>query len=268
MTTSSKTLVPSYVRDQLGPPLSMAGGFFRMCVLTGKSVFTPPFEWEEFFDRCWFIIRVALLPTMAVSVPVTVLFDFTFNILLIQVGAADISGAGAALAVITQIGPIVTVLVVAGACSTAICADLGARTIREEIDAMEVLGIDPIRRLVAPRVLAMCLVALLLNGLVSMIGLVGGFVFGVYLQNISGGAYLGSLTLVVGLPEVVIATAKAFIFGLIAGLVACYRGLTVRGGAKGLGNAVNETVVLCVVFLYAVNVVLTAIGVKFGTGAL
>ena len=132
---------------------------------------------------------------------------------------------------------------------------------------MEVLGIDPIHRLVVPRVVAMSTVAMLLNGLVSMIGLVGGYIFGVYLQNISGGAYLSTLTLVVGLPEVLVATFKAFIFGLIAGLVSCYRGLTVKGGPKGLGIAVNETVVMCVVFLYAVNVVLTAIGVRFGTGA-
>ncbi|COZ92915.1 integral membrane protein YrbE1a [Mycobacterium tuberculosis] len=68
-------------------------------------------------------------------------------------------------------------LVVAGAGSTAICADLGARTIREEIDAMEVLGIDPIHRLVVPRVLASMLVATLLNGLVITVGLVGGFLF-------------------------------------------------------------------------------------------
>jgi phospholipid/cholesterol/gamma-HCH transport system permease protein len=195
-----------------------------------------------------------------------VLFIFTFNILLIQIGAADASGAGAAIAVITQIGPIVTVLVIAGAAATAICADLGARTIREEIDAMEVLGIDPIHRLVVPRVVAATLVAALLNSLVSMVGLVGGYLFGVYLQNVSGGSYLASLTLVTGLPEVVIATIKAATFGLIAGLMGCYRGLTVRGGAKGLGTAVNETVVLCTVALYAVNVVLTTIGVRFGTG--
>jgi len=156
-------------------------------------------------------------------------------------------------------------LVVAGAGATAICADLGARTIREEIDAMEVLGIDPIHRLVVPRVAAATLIATLLNGLVSMVGLVGGFIFGVYLQNVSGGAYLSTLTLVTGLPEVVISTTKAATFGMIAGLVGCYRGLTVRGGAKGLGTAVNETVVLCVVALYAVNVVLTTIGVRFGS---
>src|SRR5438309_1194758 len=163
----------------MGPPLVLIGGFFRMCVLTGKALFRPPFQWKEFIIQCWFILRVAILPTMAISVPITALFIFTFNILLIQVGAADLSGAGAGIAVITQIGPLNTVLVIAGAASTAICADLGARTIREEIDAMEVLGIDPIHRLVVPRVVAATVVATLLNGTVITIGLVGGLIFGV-----------------------------------------------------------------------------------------
>ena len=241
------------------------GGFTKMCVLTGKAL-VRPFQWREFVLQGWFLMRVAFLPTIAVSIPLTVLLIFTLNILLREFGAADISGAGAAIGAVTQLGPLTTVLVVAGAGSTAICADLGARTIREEIDAMEVLGIDPIHRLVVPRVVAATVIATLLNGLVITVGLVGGYLFGVYLQNVSAGAYLQSLTLITGLPEVLIATIKAAVFGLIAGLVGCYRGLTTGGGSKGLGTAVNETVVLCVVALYAVNVILTTIGVRFGTG--
>jgi len=262
---TTSTGIAGYVRDQTRPALEAVGGFFRMCVLTGKAL-VRPFQWREFILQGWFLMRVSFLPTIAVSIPLTVLLIFTLNILLREFGAADVSGAGAAIGAVTQLGPLTTVLVVAGAGSTAICADLGARTIREEIDAMEVLGIDPIHRLVVPRVVAATLVATLLNGLVITVGLVGGYIFGVYLQNVNGGAYLQSLTLITGLPEVVIATVKAAVFGLIAGLVGCYRGLTVGGGSKGLGTAVNETVVLCVVALYAVNVILTTIGVRFGTG--
>jgi phospholipid/cholesterol/gamma-HCH transport system permease protein len=265
MTTTQPRLT-DYFRDQARTPLELVGGFSRMCVLTGKALFRKPFQWREFILQCWFITRVALLPTIMVSIPLTVLLIFTLNILLAQFGAADLSGAGAALGAVTQLGPQVTVLVVAGAGSTAICADLGARTIREEIDAMEVLGIDPIHRLVVPRVLGATLVSTLLNALVITVGLVGSYLFGVYLQNVSSGAYLATLTTLTGLPEVVIGTVKAAVFGLIAGLVGCYRGLTVSGGAKGVGTAVNETVVLCLVALFAVNVVLTAIGVRFGTG--
>ena len=267
MTAPTQPRLIDYARDRLEPAMVMVGGFFRMCVLSARALFRPPFQWRELIEQGWFIMSVAIVPTIAVSVPFTVLLVFTLNILLAQFGAADVSGAGAGIAAVTQLGPIVTVLVVAGAGSTAICADLGARTIREEIDAMEVLGIDPIHRLVVPRVIAATGVALLLNALVIVIGLVGGFFFGVYLQDVSGGAYLNTLTLLTGLPEVVISTVKACAFGLIAGLVGCYRGLTVRGGSKGLGTAVNETVVLCVIALFAVNVVLTTIGVKFGTGS-
>ncbi|WP_062999549.1 MlaE family ABC transporter permease [Nocardia jinanensis] len=237
-----------------------------MCAATGRATFKRPFQWREFFDQGWFLVRVALLPTLLVAMPFTVLVIFTLNILLVEFGAADLSGAGAGLGAVTQVGPLVTVLIVAGAGATAICADLGARTVREEIDAIRVLGIDPIQRLVVPRVFASTVVALLLNGLVVTIGLVGGFVFSVYAQNVTPGAYVSGLTLVTGLPEVVISEVKAGLFGLIAALVASHMGLSVKGGPKSVGDAVNETVVYAFMALFAVNVVVTAVGVKATLG--
>src|SRR5262249_55128408 len=151
MTTSN--VFAGKVVDRIRPGTEVAGGFFRMCVLTGKAL-KQPFEWREFIWIGWFLIRVSLLPTIAVSIPETVRLIFTINHLLGEHAAPDVSGAGAAIGAVTQLGPIVTVLVVAGAGATAICADLGARTVREEIDALEVLGIDPIHRLVVPRVVA------------------------------------------------------------------------------------------------------------------
>lgn len=264
ITASGETF--RYLCEQVRPGFEAVGGFVGMCALTGKAIFRLPFPYNEFVFSSWFLMRVAFLPTLLVSIPLTVLVVFTLNTVLNEFGAADVSGAGAALGAVTQLGPLVTVLVIAGAGSTAICADLGARTIREEIDALQVLGIDPVHRLVVPRVLGSTFVALLLNGAVIIIGLIGGFVFGVFIQNVSPGAYLATLTLITGLPEVLISVVKAATFGLIAGLVGCYRGLTVAGGAKGVGTAVNETLVLCVVALFAVNVILTTIGVRLGTG--
>jgi phospholipid/cholesterol/gamma-HCH transport system permease protein len=265
MATKSTDLT-NRLRDHLHPALVMFGGFLVMCGLTGKVLVCRPIHWREFILQCWFIARVAFLPTMMVSIPLTVLFVFSLNILLSQFGAASLSGVGAALGAVTQLGPVVTVLVVAGAGSTAICADLGARTLRGEIDVIEGMGIDPIYRLVAPRVVASTVMSVLLNGLVITVGLVGGYLFGVCLQNVSGADYLATLTTITGLPEVLLSLIKAASFGLIAGLVGCYRGLTTRGGPTGLGRAVNETVVLCMVALFAVNVVLSSIGVRFGTG--
>src|SRR5271168_2289790 len=214
MTTSN--IVGGKLLERIRPGTEVAGGFFRMCILTGKAL-RQPFEWREFVANGWFLMRVSLLPTIAVSIPETVLLIFTLNVLLAEFGAADVSGAGAGIAAVTQLGPIVTVLVVAGAGATAICADLGARTIREEIDAMRVLGIDPIHRLVVPRVLASTLVALLLNGLVCAIGLSGGYVFSVFLQGVNPGAFINGLTVLTGLRELLLAEVKALLFGVMAG---------------------------------------------------
>ena len=95
------------------------GGFFKMCMLTFRAL-GRPFQGKEFIQYSWFLMSVALLPTFAMSIPLTVLIIFIFNLLLQEFGAADVSGAGAALASVTQLGPLVTVLVVAGAGSTAI----------------------------------------------------------------------------------------------------------------------------------------------------
>ena len=116
-------------------------------------MFRPPFAWREFILQTWFVAGSRSSRRM-LSIPFTVLLVFTFNILLVEFGAADFSGTGAAIGTVTQIGPIVTVLVVAGAGATAMCADLGARTIREELDALRVMGVNPIQALVVPRVLA------------------------------------------------------------------------------------------------------------------
>ncbi|MEU2255825.1 MlaE family ABC transporter permease [Nocardia xishanensis] len=251
------------MNEVLAVPLRAVGGFFELAAEVARASVRRPFQAREFIDQAWFIARVSIVPTLLVAIPFTVLVSFTLNILLREIGAADLSGAGAAFGTVTQVGPIVTVLIVAGAGATAICADLGARTIREEIDAMRVLGIDPVQRLVVPRVLASMFVALLLNALVSTIGIVGGFLFSVYLQDVNPGAFVNGITLLTKLPELIISEVKAGLFGLIAGLVACYLGLNVKGGPKSVGDAVNQTVVFAFMALFVVNVVVTAVGIKF-----
>lgn len=255
------------LRSGMSTPMQGIGGLLSMSADAVKFLFRRPFQTSEFLLQSWFVARVSLAPTLLVAIPFTVLVSFTLNILLSELGAADLSGAGAAFGAVTQVGPMVTVLIVAGAGATAMCADLGSRTIREEIDALEVLGINPVQRLVTPRMLASGLVALLLNSLVVIIGIVGGYVFSIFVQGVNPGAFAAGITLLTGVPEVIISCVKAALFGLIAGLVACYRGLSIStGGAKAVGNAVNETVVYAFMALFVINVVVTAIGIQMTSG--
>ena len=248
--------------DSAAKPARAVGEFFILTLETTVVAFTHPLAWREMLLQMWFVARVSILPTLLLAIPFTVLANFMINILLLEFGAADFSGIGASVVAITQIGPIVTVLVVAGAGATAMCADLGARTIREEIDAMRVMGINPLQALVVPRVLAATLVAILLSSAVSVVGLTGAYTFAVFLQHANPGAFVASLTVLVGLPDVIAAVVKAALFGLSAGFIACYKGMTVEGGPSGVGNAVNETVVYSFIALFFINVLATAVGVK------
>jgi phospholipid/cholesterol/gamma-HCH transport system permease protein len=246
----------------LSAPLRTVGGFFAMVLDVMVLTFRPPFAWRELIVQSWFVARVSIVPTLMLSIPFTVLTVFTLNILLVEFGAADFSGTGTALGAVTQIGPIVTVLVVSGAGATAMCADLGARTIREELDALRVLGINPVQSLVVPRVLAATVVAAALVSLVTIVGIIGGFVFSVFVQHVTPGAFASGLTLLTGLPEVLLAVVKGALFGLAAGLIACYKGISVGGGPSGVGTAVNETVVYSFIALFVINVITTAAFVK------
>lgn len=242
--------------------LSTFGAFYRFSGTTLKQMFTRRFQFREFVSQAWFITTVSLVPALLVSIPFCVIIIFQVNQLLIQIGAVDLAGAGAAVAVVREIGPIVSVLVVAGAGATAICADLGSRKIREEIDAMITLGIDPIERLVVPRVVASTLVGIALNGMVSVVGLVGGYFFSVVLQGATPGLYLDDITLLVGLPDFMVSEIKAGVFGFLAGLTACFLGLNAKGGPKGVGDAVNQTVVFAFMLLFASNSVITTVFLK------
>ena len=161
-------------------PAFAMGDFVVLAGETFAAMFRRPFAWRELIDQIWFVARVSIVPTLVLSIPYTVLIVFTLNIVLIEVGAGDLSGAGAALASVTQVGPVVTAIVVSGAGATAMCADLGARTIREEIDAMKVIGVNPIQALVVPRVIAATFVALMLYSVVAVVGLTGSYFFVVY----------------------------------------------------------------------------------------
>jgi phospholipid/cholesterol/gamma-HCH transport system permease protein len=243
--------------------LRQTGNFFALAIDTliqgVISLYRRQFQWREMIEQAWFIASVTIMPTALVSIPFGAVIALQIGNLSRQVGAQSFTGAASVLAVVREASPIVTALLIAGAGGSAICADLGSRKIRDEIDAMEVLGISPLQRLVFPRVLASMIVAIFLNGLVSVVGVAGGYFFNVVLQHGTPGAYLSSFTALAQLPDLYAGEAKAAIFGIIAALVAAYKGLNPGGGPKGVGDAVNQSVIITFMLLFVVNFIMTAI---------
>jgi phospholipid/cholesterol/gamma-HCH transport system permease protein len=240
-------------------PVGTAGKLFAFGLDVCRGLFKRPFQVREFIQQAWFIASVTIVPTALVAIPFGAVIALQVGGLIAQFGAQSFTGSASVLAVVREAGPIATALLVAGAGGSAIAADLGARKIREELDAMMVLGIDPIQRLVVPRVLACMLVSVFLNGLVSVVGVAGGYVFNVILQHGTPGAYLASFTALAQMADVWQGLLKALIFGLIAAIVASYKGMNAGGGPKGVGDAVNESVVITFLLLFIVNFVMTAI---------
>ncbi|WP_431965415.1 MlaE family ABC transporter permease [Nocardia sp. bgisy134] len=247
------------VRTPVESAFAQAGNVFALFVDVMRKMFRRPFQWREFIEQSWFIASVSILPSALVAIPFGAVVALQTGSLIKQLGAESFTGATSVLATVQQAAPVVTALIIAGAAGSAVAADLGARTIREEIDAMEVLGVDPVARLVVPRVLGMTLVAVLLNGLVSVVGIAGGYFFNVLLQGGTPGAYLSSFSALAQLPDLWIGEIKAAIFGLLAGVIAAYKGLHPKGGPKGVGDAVNQSVVITFLVLFFVNLVLTLV---------
>jgi phospholipid/cholesterol/gamma-HCH transport system permease protein len=215
------------------------------------------FSWTEFMLQAWFMTRVSLLPTILVAIPFGVIISVQIGAVASQVGATSFMGAVNGIGILRQAAPLVTSLMIAGAVGSAICADLGARTVREEIDALKVMGISPVQRLVAPRVLAALVVALLLTVVVAMTAMITAYILNVGGGTVSSGAYLDSFVAFSQPTDFVLAEFKALVFGFIATIVAAHKGLNATGGPKGVADAVNQAVVLSVILLAMANVAIT-----------
>ena len=198
-----------------------------------------PFQFREFIEQAWFIASLTILPTVLVAIPFAAVVALQTGSLIKQLGAESFTGAASVLAVIQQGSPIVTALLIAGAAGSAVTADLGSRTIREEIDAMRKLGIDPIHRLVVPRVSAMILVAVLLNGCLGC-----RHRRRLLLQRGSAGRNSRRISRVVLISGAVAGPMNAELIAAIFGVIACYKELNPNPGPKGVGEAVNQTVVI------------------------
>ena len=217
-------------------------------------------QWgREYLEQCWFIAKVTSIPVVLIAIPFGAVIALHVGSFSRQLGAESNTGAAMVLAIVREAAPVAVALLIAGAGGSAMTADLGSRKIRDEIAAMEVMAVNPIHRLVTPRLWAAATVSVLLVPLVSLAGLAGGFVFNVLVQKVTAGAYFSGFTVLVQLADLWSALAKAFLFGLVAAMVACYKGLYAKGGPKGVGDAVNQSVVVSFILIFFVNFVMTTL---------
>jgi phospholipid/cholesterol/gamma-HCH transport system permease protein len=234
-----------------------------MMVLTARTIsaaLRPPYPFgEELVGQFLFALKLSWFPLLVST------FALCLGAPGLQAagalslfGALDRLGGFFVLAAIRQIGPIVTAVVVAGVAGTAITADLGARKIREELDALQVLGVDPVKNLVVPRFLAL----MLITGLLDVFAIVFGLTAGIATELLYGqplGGFFATLFSNASITDLWGSVLMCTLFGAIIAIVCSYKGMTASGGAAGVGRAVNQAVVISFVGVFAFNYVFTAV---------
>lgn len=226
--------------------------------LVTTAVREPRGYWGATRDEMYSMLRFCWLPvTLAVGGFTFLIANYAYDLLSL-LGAGNRLGTYFVMASIREISPFCTGMAVAGVMGTAMTADLGARRIREELDALTVLGVDAVRTLVLPRVLAITVMMVLFNILGSILGVGMAMISATWLGETSPGAYLGNMFGSLTVPELVGSTIKTLAVGLFIGVVAAQKGLTAKGGAEGVGRAVNEAVVLSFAAIWVINFVVNA----------
>ncbi|MGX1806064.1 ABC transporter permease [Nocardia sp. NPDC055321] len=228
-----------------------------------RDLIAARLQWREAVHQAWRMVTVTALPAILMAVPFGVIVSVQVGNLIHTLGADSLLGATGGMGVIKQGAPMATGFLLGGAAASAIAADLGARTIREEIDALHVMGISPINRLVIPRMIAMLVVAPLLNVLIIFVGVLAGYAVAIGGQGVTPGSYWATFGAFTSVADVAVSLLKAVIFGFIVVVIACQRGLEAKGGPRGVADAVNAAVVLSVVSIVVVNLALTQVTTLF-----
>ena len=176
---------------------------------------------------------------------------FTGGVLILQAyptlqyyGAQSNAGQGVATTLIRELGPVLTALMVAGRVGSAISAELGSMVVSQQIDAMRALGTSPVRKLVTPRVIALVLALPLLTVAADLFGLFGGGIIALQIYGLDTGVYIASVRVGVNIQDLIGGIMKPVVFGVIIGLVSCYKGLSTTGGTVGVGRSTTNAVVM------------------------
>ena len=227
--------------------------YARMTAQALASLLTPPVYWGDILEQMD-LIGVGSLPIVVITA------FFIGGVMVLQTaaqferfGETALTGDAVSLALVRELGPAITALLVAGRDASGIASELGSMVVTEQVDAMRALGTDPIRKLVAPRILAMTAMLPLLVAVADFVGLVGGFIVSYFTLHLGPVQFWTRAINALEFGDLFQGITKPIVFALIISSVACYQGLSVRGGTQGVGRATTTAVVVSSVYVLVVD---------------
>ncbi len=261
MSEEKETLEPvvSALAEGIKRQVQVVQDYAELSFQSLANVFTPPHYWADTLEQMD-IIGVG-------SLPIIVLTGFFIGgVLVLQTasqferfGETALTGDAVALALVRELGPAITALLVAGRNASGIASELGSMVVTEQVDAMRALGTDPVRKLMTPRVIATVLMLPLLTAVSDFVGLVGGFLVAYFTLRLGPVQFWTRAIHALDFGDLVQGLMKPFIFAFIISTVACFMGLRVKGGTQGVGRATTSAVVVSSVILLVVDTFITRI---------
>jgi phospholipid/cholesterol/gamma-HCH transport system permease protein len=253
----------TYIAEPSNTPANLFRSFFEwfgelgfFCARVFRSAITPPYEFREFIRQLDEVGSKSAMLVLLAGAAMGVVLSLETRDTLIRFGAKSSLPAVIMLSIITETGPLITGLVVSGRVGAGIGAALGSMKVTDQIDAMEVSGVNPYRYLAATRILACALMLPLLTLVADFSGIVMGWVASTLAEPTSFRLFLNSGLKFVSFNDFLPPTSKTVVFGLIIGVVSCFQGMRVSGGTEGVGRAATSSVVLSSIFIIVSDVVL------------
>jgi phospholipid/cholesterol/gamma-HCH transport system permease protein len=240
---AGESSLPSVLSDVIKGRLSALQEYTLLTIRSIANLLSPPFYLTDTIEQ---------MDVIAVgSLPIVILTGFFIGgVMVLQTaqqferfGETSLTGDVVAIALVRELGPAITALLVAGRNASGIASELGSMMVTEQIDAMRAMGTDPSRKLVTPRLVATVLTLPLLTAISDFVGLIGGCIVSLFSLRLSAVEFWHRAINSLEFGDVVQGMSKPLIFGLIIASIGCYEGLTVTGGTQGVGRATTSAVV-------------------------
>ena len=229
--------------------LRTIGHMFVFLLNSFYFIFIPPFKFRLLLRQIRFFGSKSMLVILLTGSFTGMVLALQLFYILRKFGSEALLGAGIALSLIRELGPVLSALMVTGRAGSALTAEIGMMKISEQIDALTAMALNPIRYLIVPNIVAALIVFPLLVAIFNVIGIFGGYLVGVEVLGISSGTYFSLMEDYVVMEDIMVGLYKSVSFGLIVSWICCYKGFYTGYGAAGVSKSTTEAVVLCSILI-------------------
>lgn len=256
-----KAMVENRITDVGQSVMDLIVGLGDFTTFTMKTIFwtfKPPFRFRLLFDQIYFMGNKSVFIIFLTSSFTGAVFAFQIYLGMKAINTDSFIGPIVTIALAKELAPVLSGLVVAGRCGAAMAAQIGSMKVTEQIDALEVMGINSYQYLAVPRILGAMMAMPLLSGIFLLIGYWGSWLIGVKVIQIDETLYTAKISDFMNLSMVAEGLIKATVFGYLIGIIGTYQGFNVQGGAEGVGKGTNMAVVWGMITVLVVDFFLTS----------